>query len=131
MVKQRGIIAELPCSTMPKMQSRETFNVHLPSLSPLSGSYFTKHRQEDNKKCRYRTKEARALVKFGSIKASLALVSLTDSDACCVSGVRQEIDQHRFFSRHSFKLHETSDCRFTFGKNFARDLKSVFGSIEI
>ena len=65
------------------------------------------------------------------MKASIAPQFLTDSDACCMSGVRQEIDQHRFFSRHSFKLHGTSDCRFTFGKNFARDLKSVFGSIEI
>ena len=43
-------------------------------------------------------------------------------------------DQHciAWFSPLSIKRHGTSDCRFTFGKNFARDLKSVFGPpIEI
>ena len=49
------------------------------------------------------------MVKFGSVKASLASQFLTDSDACCTSGVRQEIDHQRFSSRHSFELHGTSD----------------------
>ena len=31
----------------------------------------------------------------------------------------------------SSELHGTLGCRFTFGKNFSRDLKSVFGPIEI
>ena len=97
------------------------------------GQYSPSTKKTTPKKSRYQgTKETNALVKFGSVKGSLASQFLTDSDACCMSGVRQEIDQHRFFSRHSFKLHGTSDCRFTFGKNFARDLKSVFGPpIEI
>ena len=76
-------------------------------LSQILSNTMANRKIATNRKSR--TKETTALVKFRSTKASIALQFLTDSDACCMSGVRQEIDQHRFSSRHSFKLHGTSD----------------------
>ena len=88
-----------------------TFNVHLLSLVHYVGQFTPSTKKTiPNKFQIYQgSKETPAVVKFGSVKASLASQFLMDRDACCTSGVGQEIDQQRFSSPHSFELHGTSD----------------------